>query len=62
MKIMLRGGDLFTYRFINGAIVTLVHNSSIDGNRELDTEHLGDGGLLLSVVRNGSYLYQKELS
>lgn len=62
MKIMLKDGDLFTYRFINGVKVTLVHNSHIDGNIELDTEHLGDGGLLLSVVRNGSFLYQKELS
>lgn len=62
MKITLKDGDLLTYRYINGVKVTLAYDSFIDGNREIDTEYLKDKDFLLSISRNGLYLYKKELS
>lgn len=59
MKITLQGGDILTYRYFNGVMVSLAYDPIFDGGfNEVDTENT----LLIKIQRGNKVLYRKELS
>ena len=59
MKITLQKGDILTYRYFNGVMVSLAYDPIFDGGfNEVDAKNT----LLIKIQRGNKVLYRKELS
>lgn len=57
MKITLQRGDILTYRYFNGVMVSLAYDPIFDGGfNEVDTENT----LLIKIQRGNKVLYRKK--